>query len=162
MFIFAFGDFKEQWKKYLLVSIAVVCVLAVIVVTLYIQGSKMPVTATCDQLGEYSLITENMQDDISFLSQFGLQADKNSLVSDEVKIPSEFNSQYNTYNELQKEIGLDLQNYKGISAKRNVYKLENYESEGKDYYVTLLIFENRVIGGHISSNIYGDKYRSLA
>ena len=32
MFIFAFGDFKEQWKKYLLISLAVVCVLGTIII----------------------------------------------------------------------------------------------------------------------------------
>lgn len=159
MFIYAFGDFKEQWKKYLLISLAVVSVLAVIVITLYLNGAKMPDTATCDQIGEYSLITENVSDDITFLGQFGLCADKDTLVTDTVKIPSEFNATYEKYNDLQQKIGLDLENYKGVTAKRNTYKLDKYEKNGKTYYATLLIFENRVIGGHISSNIYGEEYR---
>ncbi len=162
MFIFAFGDFKEQWKKYLLISFAVVCVLGTIIITLSVYGGKMPNTATCDQLGEYSLVTNSSADDITFLQQMGLNAEEKSLVSKEVKIPAEFNSQYEKYNALQQKVGLDLQSYKGVLAKRNTYKLKNYESDSKDYYVTLLIFENRVIGGHISSNIFGEEYRSLA
>lgn len=161
MFIYAFGDFKEQWKKYLLIFLAVICTLAVIVITLYIHGGKMPDTATCDQIGEYSLITENVSDDITFLGQFGLCADKDTVVTDNVKIPSEFNSHYEKYNDLQQKIGLDLENYKGVTAKRSTYKLENYENNSKVYYATLLIYENRVIGGHISSNIYGEEYRSF-
>lgn len=161
MFIFAFGDFKELWKKYLLISIAVVCVLGTIIIALLVHGSKMPNTATCDQLGEYSLITNSSADDIVFLQQMGLYADESTLVSDQIRIPAEFNSYYEQYNELQEKIGLNLQNYKGVMAKRNTYKLKNYESDSKAYYVTLLIFENRVIGGHISSNIFGDEYISL-
>ena len=161
MFIFAFGDFKEQWKKYLLISLAVVSVLAVIVLTLYIHGGKMPDTATCDQIGEYSLITENVSDDITFLGQFGLCADKDSLVTDNVRIPAEFNDHYKKYNDLQHKMGLDLENYKGVTAKRNIYKLDKYENDGKTYFATLLIYENRVIGGHISSGIYEEEYRSF-
>ena len=82
-------------------------------------------------------------------------------MTDNVKIPSEFNSHYEKYNDLQQKIGLDLENYKGVTAKRSTYKLENYENNSKVYYATLLIYENRVIGGHISSNIYGEEYRSF-
>lgn len=162
MFVFAVEQIKEKWKKYLLLCLLAVCIAAVLVIVLCINGSKMPESATCDELGEYSLMAETQQQELEFLSQFGLQVQETSLVSDRVIIPSEFNEAYSEYNSLQTEIGLDLSNYKGVSAQRDVYKLENYESDGKDYYVTLLIYNNRVIGGHIGTKIYSEEYRPLA
>lgn len=161
MFIFAIGEIKEQWKKYLLIGLLVLCVMAVILIVLYINGTKMPQSATCDQLGEYSLQVQDSTKQIEFLSQFGLETDEASLVSDEVVIPANFNEGYTKYNELQKKIGLDLSNYKGVTAKRNIYKLNNYEKDGKDYYVTLLIYKECVIGGHIGTKEYGVDYKPL-
>lgn len=162
MFVFAVEKIKEQWKKYLILCLLAVCVAAAAAVALHINGAKMPQSATCDELGEYSLIAETQQQEIEFLSRFDLQVQETSLVSDRVVIPSEFNDAYNEYNGLQKEIGLDLEGYKGVTAQRDVFKLENYESDGREYYVTLLIFSGRVIGGHIGTKIYGERYRPLA
>ena len=108
------------------------------------------------------LSADSLKRETEFLEQFGLTPDAESLVSDEVVIPSDFNQTYAEYNRLQQEIGLDLRNYKGVSAKRDIFKLENYESDGKEYYATLLIYKDKVIGGHIGTKIYSDEYRSLA
>lgn len=161
MFIFAIGEIKEQWKKYLLIGLLVLCIMAVILIVLYINGTKMPQSATCDELGEFSLQVQDSSQEIEFLKQFGLEADEKSLVSDEVVIPSFFNETYTKYNELQKKIGLDLSNYKGLTVKRNIYKLNNYDKNGNEYYVTLLIYKECVIGGHIGTKEYGVDYSPL-
>lgn len=162
MFIFAVEKIKEQWKKYLIICLLALSALAVLLAVLCINGNKMPENATCDEIGEYSLCVDSIKSETEFLEQFGLTPDKESLVSDEVVIPSDFNQTYAEYNRLQQEIGLDLRNYKGVSAKRDIFKLENYESDGKEYYVTLLIYKDKVIGGHIGTKIYSDEYRNLA
>lgn len=162
MFIFAVEKIKEQWKKYLIICLLALSALAVLLAVLCINGNKMPEIATCDEIGEYSLSADSVKSETEFLEQFGLTPDAESLVSDEVVIPSDFNQTYAEYNRLQQEIGLDLRNYKGVSAKRDIFKLENYESDGKEYYVTLLIYKDKVIGGHIGTKIYSDEYRSLA
>lgn len=162
MFIFAVEQIKEQWKKYLLLCLLAFCVLGVLLVVWHINGTRMPKNATCDEVGEYSLQVENQQEEVAFLSQFGLQVQSDSLVSDNVTIPGEFSAVYLDYNKLQQRIGLDLSDYKGVLAKRNIYKLENYESDGKEYFVTLLIYKNNVIGGHIGTKIYSEKYKPLA
>lgn len=161
MFIFAIGEIKEQWKKYLLIGLLVLCIMAVILIVLYINGTRMPQSATCDQLGEYSLQVQDSSQEMEFLQQFGLNADKDSLVSDEVVIPTFFNETYTSYNELQQKIGLDLSNYKGVTAKRNIYRLNDYKKEGKDCYVTLIIYKECVIGGHIGTKEYGVDYKPL-
>lgn len=162
MFIFAVEKIKEQWKKYLIICMLALCALGVLLAVLCINGNKMPEIATCDEIGEYSLSADSLKRETEFLEQFGLTPDAESLVSDEVVIPSDFNQTYAEYNRLQQEIGLDLRNYKGVSAKRDIFKLENYESDGKEYYATLLIYKDKVIGGHIGTKIYSDEYRSLA
>ena len=63
----------------------------------------------------------------------------------------EFNNTYNKYNDLQKKIGLDLSRYKGRTAEEITYELKNSETK----YAVLLVYENRVIGAHLTNGEYG-------
>ncbi len=108
-------------------------------------------TATCDELGVYSLKTDG------FLEQFSLEVLPDTAQSEQVTIPMEFNDTYNKYNELQKKIGLDLSRYKGRVAEEITYELKNSEVK----YAVLLVYENRVIGAHLTNGEYGQSNLSL-
>lgn len=129
------------------VAVAVVCIISMISVQ-----SSLPDTATCDELGCYSLKLDKDDEQCTFLQQFGLLPVK-ITDSCEVIIPTEFNDTYEQYNELQKEIGLDLEKFKGKSVQKVTYELKN----SKTKFAVLLIYKGKVIGGHLTNGEYGSE-----
>ena len=75
----------------------------------------------------------------------------------EVTIPTDFNDTYEQYNELQKEIGLDLEKFKGKSVQKITYELKNCKTK----FAVLLIYKGKVIGGHLTNGEYGSENLSL-
>lgn len=73
-----------------------------------------------------------------------------------VLIPDVFNKTYLKYNELQKTQGLDLEKYKGKQCTLFVYEIKNFTVDYEKTYLTLLVYRDCVIGGHISTLIKGD------
>ncbi|MEE1218303.1 MAG: DUF4830 domain-containing protein [Ruminococcus sp.] len=137
--------------------ISIVVSLICVVATVSINNNHMPDTATCDQVGAYTLVAENPTDERSFLSQFGLNAVSKSRVCEDITIPSEFNEIYNKYNTLQNKVGLDLSRYSGKTVKRVTYKL----ADSKLNYAVILVYKNRIIAGHLTNGEYGDKLLPL-
>jgi hypothetical protein len=68
-----------------------------------------------------------------------------------VTIPGEFDKVFVGYNELQKQQGLDLSQYKRKDVTRYTYKITNYKDYNGTVYANLLIYRGRVIGGDICS-----------
>ncbi len=87
---------------------------------------------------------------VSFLSQFGYEADQMPVETLEIEIPEEFNSVLERYNEIQRAQGLNLKRYMGKDATAYVFKITNYEYEG-EVFATLFIRNGRVIAGDICS-----------
>ena len=69
----------------------------------------------------------------------------------EVVIPSSFDETYEKYNTMQKQQGFDLSRYRGRSCRRYVYEVLNYPGGVEDARLTLLIYQDRLIGGDVSS-----------
>lgn len=155
MFVF---NIKLKSKKNLIkVVIIGIVIIAVICFVSAVSGEhKVPHTATCDEIGEYSLCAENLQEQCDFLSQLGYEVDK-EIDSRNILIPTEFNLAYEEYNSLQKEIGLDLSRYKGETARQIKIKLKNIDEK----YAVLLVYDGKVIGGHITNGEYGSKNQPL-
>lgn len=151
MFVFNFkvADSKKVFAIFAVASVAVaiICIICMISVQ-----NSLPDTATCDELGCYSLKCDKDDEQCTFLEQFGLLPIK---IADncEVVIPTEFNQTYEKYNELQKKIGLDLEKFKGKSAQKITYELKN----SKTKFAVLLIYKGKVIGGHLTDGEYGSK-----
>ncbi len=177
---------KGKWLKIITLFIFSVSVALIIGGVLYLGGKRVPDKAECGEIGEYSLMAENEAQEWEFLQQFGLTPDVDSIREDTVVIPTDFNDVYSEYNRLQIKTGLNLEPYRGVSAKRRIYTLEYFDSgdsradngadnsrdnsrdnsgygsgNGGEYSVTLLVFRGRVIGGHISSGIYGEENLTL-
>ena len=90
-------------------------------------------------------------DRIDFLEQFGWTVSENPLEEKKVTVPHEFDKIMLSYNEFQRQMGLDLSKYKGKEVMRYTYEVTNYpEYEGR-VYANLLIYRNKVIGGDICS-----------
>ena len=70
---------------------------------------------------------------------------------DRVKVPAEFDKVMNSYNEIQKNQGLDLSKYKGKEVVRYTYEITNYPDYGGTVYANVIIHKNRVVGGDVCS-----------
>ena len=68
----------------------------------------------------------------------------------EIIIPSEFGEVYENYNALQKQVGFDLEPFKGRKAIRYTYSLADFTPD--EYVViNLLVCDGKLIGGDVSS-----------
>lgn len=102
---------------------------------------------------------DTVEEQLSFLRELGHEPEPNPVYAGEVVIPEVFDSVYETYNQLQKAQGLNLEKYKGKTVRRYTYALtpasaddeQTDEGIGEVRYVTLLIYKNRVIGGDITT-----------
>ena len=93
-------------------------------------------------------------DRIAFLNAFGWEVGADPVAIEEVVIPEEFDGVYAQYNELQRYQGLDLEKYRGKTAKRYTYEVTNYPGNEDNVVANLLIYKNRVIGGDVCSTEY--------
>lgn len=87
---------------------------------------------------------------ISFLSRYGWEVEEQPAQIAEVTVPNRFDAVYEKYNQVQKAEGLDLNGYRGKSAKRYTYVVTNYDYDGT-VYANLLIYKDRVIAADICS-----------
>lgn len=94
------------------------------------------------------LPTDN--DRVVYLTQCGWLVNKEPISVMEVTIPSEFNNTYTAYNDIQKKQGFNLDEYKGKTVTKYVYEVKN-SSDSNFVQATLLIFNDRLIGGDVSS-----------
>ena len=154
MFVFNFNLSKRKIMLFSVFSItlAIVCILSM----LSIQ-ENLPHTATCDELGEYSLLAKNREEQCDFLKKLNIEAVENTAQIQEVIIPSEFNATYEQYNKLQSRLGLDLNKYKGKKAQKITYRLKNSDVD----FAVILIYKDRIIGGHLTNGEYGQEYLPL-
>ena len=145
MFVFSL---KADRTKLTIGLIAVFIALSIAV--LVFSAKNKPVVNN----GDISFKASNAEERITFLSQFGWKINTEPVEVTEVIIPSEFNEKYNEYNEIQKKQGLNLELYKGVRAKKWVYEILNYPGYAQNsgcIMATLLIYDNLVIGGDVSS-----------
>ena len=98
----------------------------------------------------YEKIKTN-DDRIKFLSQFGWQVKNDPVETAEITIPSTFDKVFVSYNEIQKQQGLDLIKYKNKEVMRYTYEITNYEGYSGTVYATLIVYRNKVIGGDVCS-----------
>ena len=137
-----------------LVILLTAVLLAVTAIIIFVNTDLTPVDDYAEANSKsYSLKATNKNDRISFFEKLGIKVTDEAV--DEVTIPQQFNSVYESYNELQKKCGLNLSRYAGKTATRYTYGTD----DGKK--VVILVFKNRIIGGHIASGVFGEDYLPL-
>lgn len=146
--------FVFRIKRKRLVIMLTAVLLAVTAIIIFLNTDLTPVDDYAEVNSKsYSLKATNKNDRISFFEKLGIKVTDEAV--DEVTIPQQFNSVYESYNEIQKKCGFDLSKYAGKAVKRYTYSIDN----GK--VAVILVYKNRVIGGHIASGIYGEEYLPL-
>lgn len=141
-------------KSSKLKSICIIAFVAVFVTigALYFVSKENAKPAA--KVGAVSLKAENAQERAAFFSQFGWEISEEPCEVKEVVIPNEFDEVYTKYNEIQKQQGLDLTEYKGARVKMWSYEIKNYpEHENSDTVIkgNILVFEGVVVACDISS-----------
>ncbi len=138
-------------------------ILGIATVLLIIMIFALPTTtqnvantmATSDNTISYSNI-KSSKDHSEFLSQFGWETESGAIEEIEIQIPKDFDKVMNSYNNIQKNQGLDLSKYKNKKVSRYTYKITNYPQYEGDVYANIIVYKNKVIGGDIcSSDIKG-------
>lgn len=134
-------------------------VIGALIAVVIIVGAYFLITGGGDDTDEavkngISMKASDSSERIAFLSQFGWDINEDPIEVSEVIIPEEFDDTYKSYNEIQKNQGLDLEKYKGKRVKKWTYEIKNYPSyENSDGIIraNLLVYNGLVIGGDVCS-----------
>ena len=133
---------KVDKKKIAIIAAAVAALILILIITLG-AGKSQP---TSGQL----TISPN-DDRVRFLTSLGWEVVTSPVETSQVRIPSGTSEVFNRYNALQKTMGYDLSQYAGKTVMRYVYTIKNYPGATEPVYATILICDNRIIGGDITN-----------
>lgn len=92
---------------------------------------------------------------ISFLKKLGYTVLCDEPTSKEVVLPDVFSDVYNNYNSLQKSAGYDLSLYKGCEVVIYSYGITPPEDHTGECLANIIVYNDRIIGGDISSAALG-------
>ncbi len=164
MFVYTLKASTVKTVALALFSIALVACLIIFLPTDDI--STVPVTSSTETSGDIRFFKLKDVDDMNeFIASLGWTVEKNPIEIVDVVIPNEFNNVYLKYNEIQKQQKLNLEKYKGKTAKRYTYVITNYPDTTQTVYLNLIIYKNKIIAGDVCSAdvngfIHGIKYNA--
>ncbi len=143
---------RANTLKFFGVIAASLVVLCAIVLTIpeYTPVSTKAVAAEAAKY-HYDKIKTN-EDRVKFLAQFGWEVEPEPSEEVTIKIPAEFDKVMNSYNELQRNQGLDLSKYRSREVQRFTYKVTNYPDYSGTVMANVIVYKNRVIGGDLCSS----------
>lgn len=158
---------KASTLKTVALAIFSVALIACLIVFLPSENvMTVPVTSTSETNSDIKYFKlKDVNDMNEFIASLGWTVEKNPIEIVDVVIPNEFNNVYLKYNAIQKEQKLNLEKYKGKTAKRYTYVVTNYPDTTQTVYLNLIIYKNKVIAGDVCSAdvngfIQGIKYNS--
>lgn len=148
MFIYSIKS--STLKFFGIVSVAVIALMALtFLVPTYSEATTKEIISLNENISFENV--KSSKDCIDFLSQYGWQVDDILVEECEITIPKEFDKVLTTYNEIQKQQGLDLTKYQKKTAVRYTFKVTNYPNYEGTVYANVITYRNRVIAGDICS-----------
>ena len=128
-------------KLFITLSKKTLCIiLASLIISLIIIGQLFTIKA-----GGIDGSTNALR--LEYISGLGYTADETAISVKEIVIPESFSDVYTEYNRLQQTAGFDLSRYRGDSACVYTYRL----SDSEETVINLIVSDNLIIGGDISS-----------
>ena len=121
-------------------------VLAVIAAAALIFFSKAKDESEADEM--FTMPTNALR--VEFLNKQGWIVKPEPVSKEDAVIPSVFDGIYEEYSDLQKEQGFDLERSMGKEATIIKYQILNYPDYPDNAVATMIICEDRLIGGDIS------------
>lgn len=148
MFVYTFR--ANTLKFFSILGVALIALVSLIVfVPRYEITTTSSILAEKEKL-QFDKIRTN-EDRIEFLTQYGWTVAETPTEEVTLTLPTEFDKIMKTYNELQKQQGLDLSKYKGKQVTRYTYEITNYPTQSGKVLANVIVYKNRVIGGDICS-----------
>lgn len=95
----------------------------------------------------YKVKTEQQRQ--ALIAELGWEVSEKPSEHKTTVIPKEFDEVYSAYNELQREQGFDLSDYKGKKVEIFSYPVYNYKGHESCMTLTLMGYEGKLIGGDI-------------
>lgn len=86
---------------------------------------------------------------VAFLARLGWEVKPEPLSRQQVLLPRDFPAVLQNYNELQKQQGFNLEDYKGLTVTLYSYEVTNWPEKGLTVIADLYLSGHRVIGGDI-------------
>lgn len=86
---------------------------------------------------------------ILYLNHCGWDVDTEPITEKIVTIPYEFNQKYTEYNNLQKQQGFDLEEFKGKKVVIYTYNVKNYRNSLENVCASVIIYKDEIVGGEI-------------
>lgn len=121
-------------------------VLAIILVLAAFFWSKAQAENKADEM--FTLATNSER--VAFLNEQGWIVNPDPISKEEVTVPSVYEGIYADYAQLQKEQGFDLEKYQGSEVTVIKYQVLNYPNYPENVTATMMLCDNRLIGGDIS------------
>ncbi len=132
---------------------AVLCIASIALVAVIFALPTESVEAVSTEVEKINFDKIKTNDDrINFLTQFGWEVEKEAVNESEVKIPGELDKILSAYNDIQSNLGLDINKYKGKNVMRYTYKVTNYPDYDGTVYANLIVYKNKVIAGDLCSS----------
>lgn len=145
MFVYSFR--ASSLKALATVSAALV-ILVVLILSVPAYSS---IQADADAGISYSNV-KTKEDAVNFLKQFGWEVNSAPEETLEIKIPSEFDSVFTEYNEIQKRQGLDLGKYRRKTVTRYTFEVTNYPEATGKVLASVITYKGNVIAGDLCCN----------
>lgn len=92
-----------------------------------------------------------------YLTSVGWETEK-EYETKEIIIPEQWNNIYTDYNEVQKNQGFDLTDYKGRKVTLYTYKVTNYKGIEEGIVADMLVCDGILIGGDICNTSAKDGF----
>ena len=112
----------------------------------------------CLKISAVSNSEENAKtnaDRIVFINELGYTVISNEPTTKAACIPDVFYDVYSNYNNLQLASGYDLSLYKGCEVMIYTYKINAPKGYDGECVVNLVVYNDRIIGGDVSSTALG-------
>lgn len=147
--MFVYSLKASTLKFFGIIGVAAVVLIALIVLI----PSKTETTAQIAAMNENISFNniKNSSDVVDFLKQYGWETEKTAIEECQITIPKEFDKVMTTYNEIQKQQGLDLTKYRKKTATRYTFKVNNYPDYNGTVYANVIVYKDKVIGADICS-----------
>ena len=141
MFVYSFR--ASSLKAFATISLALL-ILVTLILTVPSYGA---IEAGADGIS-YSDV-KSAKDAAEFLKQFGWNVSGDPIETVEIKVPSEFDSVFNEYNEIQKHQGLDLGKYRRKKVTRYTFEVTNYPDATGIVLASVIVYKGNVIAGDL-------------
>ncbi|MGN0452807.1 MAG: DUF4830 domain-containing protein [Ruminococcus sp.] len=123
-----------------------VMLLVILCIWAFLRLSDVPHSAYSESLGEYSLSAGTSEEREEFFSQFGFEAE--CVYECETSVPQKGEG-FESYNELQRSMGLDLRPFLGKRAQQYIFRLSQSEGD-TPFYAVMLVYRDKVIAVHLT------------